>query len=94
MPDSLGQCALARNVESAPETGSCGHARATDARPPSQPGLCVVRRIDDLEREAIAQALADTCGNKKEAARRLGISRRALDRRIEKFGLDAIARAA
>ncbi len=43
----------------------------------------------------ITQALADTCGNKKEAARRLGISRRALYRRIEKFGLDAaIARAA
>jgi len=28
-------------------------------------------------------------GNKKEAARRLGLSRRALYRRLEKFGLDA-----
>jgi two-component system response regulator HydG len=58
------------------------------------PGLRVVRRIDDLEREVIAQALAETRGNKKEAARILGISRRALYRRIEKFGLDAVARAA
>ena len=58
------------------------------------PGLRVVRRIDDLEREVIAQALAQTRGNKKEAARVLGISRRALYRRIEKFGLDAVARAA
>jgi two-component system, NtrC family, response regulator HydG len=72
----------------------CGERRAIDAPPPSVPGLRVVRRIDDLEREVIAQALADTRGNKKEAARRLGISRRALYRRIEKFGLDAIARAA
>jgi two-component system response regulator HydG len=45
-----------------------------------------VRRIADLERDAIAQALDDTRGNKKEAARRLGISRRALYRRLEKFG--------
>jgi DNA-binding NtrC family response regulator len=72
----------------------CGAARATDVPSPSRPGLRVVRRIDDLEREAIAQALADTRGNKKEAARRLGISRRALYRRIEKFGLDRVARAA
>jgi DNA-binding NtrC family response regulator len=52
------------------------------------PPLRVVRRIDDLEREAIEVALANTRGNKKEAARRLGISRRALYRRLEKFGLD------
>ena len=48
-----------------------------------------VRRIAELERDAIAQALDDTRGNKKEAARRLGISRRALYRRLEKFGLAA-----
>jgi DNA-binding NtrC family response regulator len=61
-------------------------ARTGDAPAPS---LRVVRRIDDLEREAIGQALAATRGNKKEAARRLGISRRALYRRLEKFGLAA-----
>ena len=48
-----------------------------------------VRRIADHERDAIAQALDDTRGNKKDAARRLGISRRALYRRLEKFGLAA-----
>jgi len=52
------------------------------------PALRVVRRIDDLEKEAIETALANTRGNKKEAARRLGISRRALYGRLEKFGLD------
>ena len=46
-----------------------------------------VRPIADLEREEILRALAETRGNKKEAARRLGLSRRALYRRLEKFGL-------
>ena len=72
----------------------CGEPRRVEPSAPLLPGLRVVRRIADLEREAIARALADTRGNKQEAARRLGISRRALYRRIEKFGLDRIARAA
>jgi DNA-binding NtrC family response regulator len=46
-----------------------------------------IRRISDLEREEIARALAETGGNKKEAARRLGLSRRALYRRLDRFGL-------
>jgi DNA-binding NtrC family response regulator len=53
-----------------------------------------VRPIADLEREEILRALAETRGNKKEAARRLGLSRRALYRRLEKFGLDAPGQAA
>jgi DNA-binding NtrC family response regulator len=53
-----------------------------------------VRPIADLEREEILRALAETGGNKKEAARRLGLSRRALYRRLEKFGLDALRHAA
>jgi two-component system response regulator HydG len=46
-----------------------------------------VRPIADLEREEIVRALGETRGNKNQAARRLGISRRALYRRLEKFGL-------
>jgi DNA-binding NtrC family response regulator len=46
-----------------------------------------VRRISDLEREEIERALTETSGNKKEAARRLGLSRRALYRRLDRFGL-------
>jgi DNA-binding NtrC family response regulator len=45
-----------------------------------------VRRISDLEREEIGRALTETGGNKKEAARRLGLSRRALYRRLDRFG--------
>jgi DNA-binding NtrC family response regulator len=64
--------------------------QAIDERPADAvAGPRRVRRIADLEREAIAQALDDTRGNKKEAARRLGISRRALYRRLERFGLAA-----
>jgi DNA-binding NtrC family response regulator len=61
-----------------------GHAASSPTR-----GARRVGRIADLEREAIAQALDDTRGNKKEAARRLGISRRALYRRLDKLGLAA-----
>ena len=46
-----------------------------------------VRRIRDLERDEIDRALVETRGNKKEAAKRLGLSRRALYRRLDKFGL-------
>ncbi|HEY7789788.1 MAG TPA: sigma-54 dependent transcriptional regulator [Vicinamibacterales bacterium] len=46
-----------------------------------------VRPIQEIERAEIVRALDETSGNKKEAARRLGISRRALYRRLEKFGL-------
>ncbi len=46
-----------------------------------------VRPIADLERMEILKALEETGGNKKQAANRLGISRRALYRRLDKFGL-------
>jgi DNA-binding NtrC family response regulator len=50
-----------------------------------------VRPIADLERAEIVRALEETRGNKNQAARRLGISRRALYRRLEKFGLATAA---
>ena len=53
-----------------------------------------VRPIAELECLEVRRALAETGGNKTEAARRLGISRRSLYRRIEKFGLAGAARAA
>jgi DNA-binding NtrC family response regulator len=65
---------------------------ASDLRLGSQPAATPrsetqVRQIRDLEREEIDRALAETRGNKKEAAKRLGLSRRALYRRLDKFGL-------
>jgi DNA-binding NtrC family response regulator len=43
--------------------------------------------LDDLEREAIRQALADHDGNISKAAAALGVTRPALYRKIEKHGL-------
>ncbi|MCS3634085.1 DNA-binding NtrC family response regulator [Salinibacter ruber] len=43
--------------------------------------------LDDLEKTAVRQALSKHGGNVSQAADELGISRRALYRRIEKYGL-------
>jgi DNA-binding NtrC family response regulator len=43
--------------------------------------------LEAVEREFIAMTLASTGGNKKEAAQILGISRRALYNKLEKYKL-------
>jgi transcriptional regulator of acetoin/glycerol metabolism len=43
--------------------------------------------LGEVERGAIAAALAQAKGNISEAARRLGLSRAALYRKLEKHGL-------
>jgi transcriptional regulator of acetoin/glycerol metabolism len=43
--------------------------------------------LDAIERGHIVRVLAETGGNKLVAARRLGISRRTLYRRLERHGL-------
>lgn len=43
--------------------------------------------VSELERRMIAQALAETGGNRTEAAKRLGLSRRALIYKIEEYRL-------
>ncbi|MBX3270337.1 MAG: sigma 54-interacting transcriptional regulator [Sandaracinaceae bacterium] len=45
--------------------------------------------VDSIERDAIVKALADSNHNQTHAARRLGISRRALIYKMEKYGLKA-----
>ena len=46
-----------------------------------------VDTLDDIERRAIIEAIHRCDGNIAEAARQLGITRQALYRRIEKFGI-------
>ncbi len=48
--------------------------------------------LADLEREHIAQVLAACDGNKAQAARSLGLDRRSLYRRIERYGLSTTSR--
>lgn len=43
--------------------------------------------LDDLEREAVREALRKCHGNMSKAAKALGITRQALYRRLEKYGL-------
>ena len=57
-------------------------APATD--PDADPPL-----LSTVEREHILRALQHARGNKKAAARMLGVSRRALYRRLERLGLDS-----
>ncbi|HET9843585.1 MAG TPA: helix-turn-helix domain-containing protein, partial [Gammaproteobacteria bacterium] len=44
--------------------------------------------LDDVERQAIIQALEQTAGNKSQAARKLGITFRALRYRLKKYDLE------
>ncbi|MCG8421827.1 MAG: helix-turn-helix domain-containing protein [Proteobacteria bacterium] len=71
------------------------HCRARDASPPVQqpqrhPGQrCGHRRPDpaEVERDAVVAALERCGGNQTHAARELGISRWALIRLMQKYGL-------
>jgi len=48
------------------------------------------QQVDALRRQLVAGALAE-CGNRAEAARRLGISRQALSYLVRQLGLEGIA---
>ncbi len=78
--------ALARGGPIAPE-----HLMlpARGSRPPPSPPPPLATRPDgeDAERDRIAAALATTSGNQKEAAALLGISRRTIVNKIERYGL-------
>ena len=83
---------LRNTLERACMLGRGDSIETSDLRLGSQSAAIVsaesqVRRIRDLERDEIERALVETRGNKKEAAKRLGLSRRALYRRLDKFGL-------
>jgi two-component system response regulator HydG len=43
--------------------------------------------LETVEKEAILQTLAASRGNKSEAARRLGITRRTLHKKLKRYGV-------
>ncbi len=60
----------------------------SDALPAAGEGR-LREHVDSVERDAIVKALADANHNQTHAAKRLGISRRALIYKMEKYGLKA-----
>jgi transcriptional regulator with GAF, ATPase, and Fis domain len=52
----------------------------------ASPGFGPVRELQELERQAIFQAMSETGGNQKEAATLLGISSRTLSRKLKTYG--------
>ena len=52
-----------------------------------QPGFSLTRMTEDMERTCIARALLETGGNKSRAAEVLGVTRKILRYKIDKYGL-------
>jgi two-component system response regulator AtoC len=60
--------------------------RIRDAAPrPVSPESAELERLDEIERLAIQQALRQHGGNRTESAKSLGISRRALLYKLQRF---------
>jgi two-component system, NtrC family, response regulator HydG len=70
-----------------PFTITESHAeRSGRAAPP--PTVAANRPLEEIEREAILATLEDTGGNKSETARRLGINRKTLHKKLKEYGRD------
>jgi len=63
------------------------HDASHRIRPPAPSGADVRGQLAEVERAAIVAALEADSGNQTRAARRLGLSRRALIYKMEKYGL-------
>ena len=63
------------------------HDASHRIRPPTPTGADVRGQLAEVERAAIVAALEADSGNQTRAARRLGLSRRALIYKMEKYGL-------
>jgi transcriptional regulator with GAF, ATPase, and Fis domain len=82
-PEHLSSAVLERRSLRSP-----GAAQGTGAEPRAEPAGADIRAaVADLERRSIETALAKARGNKSKAAADLGISRFALQRKLDKYGL-------
>ena len=82
--DSLPQEILSYGKEDAPASGSYAGHPASDSEVPLNSA------IDDREKEIIIKALREHDGNKTKTALALGISRRSLHRKIQKYEITEI----
>ncbi len=57
------------------------------SRRKEQPGE-TIRPLREMELEAVSQALQECCGNKSEAAKKLGISRKTFYKRLKQAGIE------
>lgn len=53
----------------------------------SSPNSQAILPLDEIEKQAILEALDITEGNKSETARKLGITRRTLHQKLKKYGV-------
>jgi transcriptional regulator with GAF, ATPase, and Fis domain len=85
-PEHLSSAVIERRSLFAPSPAS--PASRDDARPETAGGAADIRAaVADLERRSIETALARARGNKSKAAADLGISRFALQRKLDKYGI-------
>jgi DNA-binding NtrC family response regulator len=85
-PEHLSSAVLERRSLFAP--GPNAPASRDEVRPEAAGGAADIRAaVADLERRSIETALARARGNKSKAAADLGISRFALQRKLDKYGI-------
>ncbi len=85
-PEHLSSAVLERRSLFAPSTAAA--VSPDDLRPDAAGGAADIRAaVADLERRSIETALARARGNKSKAAADLGISRFALQRKLDKYGI-------
>ena len=70
-----------------PTTVTESYAGKNDWVSPSSP-IAVNRPLEEIEKEAILATLEDSGGNKSETARRLGINRKTLHKKLKDYGID------
>lgn len=64
------------------------YAEAEDVTEKENEPVVRVGKLEDVEKEMIKQALAESGGNRRVAAERLGISERTLYRKIKEYGME------
>ena len=70
-----------------PSTITEAYAEKSDWVAPPPP-VAANRPLEEVEREAILATLEDSGGNKSETARRLGINRKTLHKKLKDYGID------